>query len=143
MSRSSSTRRGGRLLAVAAAALTPLAMLAAPAEAAPSGLPAATADSVPGAWIVTLEDGASPDGVAAEHSRRYEARVDHLYRNAVHGYAAHMSDQAAAKVAQDPRVASVERDRVVTVEALPTGIDRIDADLSPMAGIKADGGTVN
>src|SRR5215217_7516306 len=132
MSRSSSTRRGGRLLAVAAAALTPLAMLAAPASAAPSGLPAATADSVPGAWIVTLEPGASPDSVSAAHSRRYEAHVDHLYRHAMRGYAAHMSDQTAARVAQDPRVASVERDRVVSIDAqtLPTGIDRIDGEAS-------------
>ena len=132
MSRSPSTRRGGRLLAVAAATLTPLAMLAAPASAAPSGVPAATADSVPGGWIVTLEPGASPDGVSAEHSRRYEARVDHVYRSAVRGYSAHMSDRAAARVAQDPRVASVERDRVVSIDAqtVPTGIDRIDGEVS-------------
>jgi subtilisin len=132
MSRSSSTRRGGRLLAVAAAALTPLAMLAAPAAAAPAGVPAATANSVPGAWIVTLEPGTSPDGVSAEHSRRYEARVDHVYRHAVRGYAARMSDQAAARVAQDPQVASIERDQVVTVAAqtTPTGIDRIDGEAS-------------
>jgi subtilisin len=132
MSRSPSTRRGGRLLAIAAATLTPLAMLAAPSAAAPSVVPAATADSVPGAWIVTLEPGASPDGVSAEHSRRYAARVDHVYRSAVRGYSAQMSDQAAAKVAQDARVASVERDQVVSIDAqtLPTGIDRIDGEVS-------------
>jgi subtilisin family serine protease len=132
MPRSSSARRGARLLAIAAAALTPLAGLTAPAAAAPIALPAATADSVPGAWIVTLEPGASPDGVAAEHSRRYAARVDHLYRYVAHGYAARMSDQVAARVALDPRVASVERDREVAIEeqATPTGIDRIDADVS-------------
>src|SRR4051812_12809307 len=136
MSRSSSsTRRGGRLMAFAVAAVTPLALLAAPAAAAPPGVPAPTADSVPGSWIVTLAPGASPDGVSAEHGRRYSARVDHVYRSALSGYAAHMSDAAAAKVAQDPRVASVERDQVVTIDAqtLPTGIDRIDADLAPSA----------
>jgi subtilisin family serine protease len=141
MSLSSSTCRGGRLLAFAVAALTPLALLAAPAAAAPpAGVPAATPDSVPGAWIVTLEPDASPDGVSAEHSRRYEARVDHLYRHAVRGYAARMSDRAAAEVAQDPRVASVERDQVVSIDAqtVPTGIGRIDGRLSPTAGI--DGG---
>jgi subtilisin len=130
---SSSTRRGGRLLALAAATLTPLALLAAPAAAAPpSAVPAATPDSVPGAWIVTLEPGASPDGVSADHSRRHSAQVDHVYRHAVHGYAARMSDKAAAEVAQDPRVASVERDQVVSIDAqtTPTGIDRIDGELS-------------
>ena len=136
MSRSSSTRRGGRLLAVAAAAVTPLAMLAAPAAAAPA---AENANSVPGAWIVTLEPGASPDGVSAEHSRRYEARVDHVYRHAVRGYAARMSDQAAARVAQDPQVASIERDQVVTIAAqtTPTGIDRIGGEVS--SALSGDG----
>ena len=146
MSRSSSTRRGGRLLAAAAAALTPLAVLAAPASAAPPDVPAATEGSVPGAWIVTLEPGVSPDGVSAEHSRRFEARVDHVYRHAVHGYAARMSDQAAARVAQDPQVASVVRDEVVDIAAqtTPTGIDRIDGELSStVAGNGGDGVSVD
>jgi subtilisin family serine protease len=130
---SSSTRRGGRLLAFAAAALTPLALLAAPASAAPpAGVPAATPDSVPGAWIVTLAPGSSADSVSAEHSRRFEARIDHVYRHAVNGYAARMPDAVAARLSQDPRVASVERDTVVTIDAqtTPTGIDRIDGELS-------------
>jgi subtilisin len=134
MSRTSaSPRRGGRLLALAAAALTPLAVLAAPASAAPPpGVPAATPDSVPGAWIVTLEPGASSEAVAGEHATRHAAKVDHVYRSAVNGYAARMSDQAAARVAQDPRVASVERDQVVSIDAqtVPTGIGRIDGDVS-------------
>jgi subtilisin family serine protease len=100
---------------------------------------------VPGAWIVTLEPGASADSVSAEHSRRFEARVDHVYRHALDGYAARMSDQAAARVAQDPRVASVERDQVVTIAApqpVPTGIDRIDGEVSStLAG--NGGGTVD
>jgi subtilisin len=133
MSRTPAGRFSARLATVAAAALIPVALAVPSAAAPPTGIPAATPDSVPGAWIVTLEAGASPDGVSAEHSRRFAARVDHLYRHAVRGYAARMSEQAAAKVAQDPRVASVERDRVVTVAAaqpLPTGIDRIDGELS-------------
>jgi subtilisin family serine protease len=141
MSRASSTHRGARLLAIAAVALTPLAVLAAPASAAPGGLPAATADSVPGAWIVTLQSGASPDGVATEHSRRYQAQVDHLFKYAVHGYSARMSDRAAAEVARDPRVASVERDQVVSIEAqtTPTGIDRIEADVNSVASGNGSG----
>jgi subtilisin len=146
MSRSSSsTRRGGRLLAFAAAALTPLALLAAPASAAPpAGVPAATPDSVPGAWIVTLAPGASADSVSAEHSRRFEARIDHVYRHAVNGYAARMPDAVAARLAQDPRVASVERDTVVTIDAqtTPTGIDRIDGELSKTVAGNGSG-TVN
>ncbi len=43
-----------------------------------------------------------------------------------------MSEQAASRVAQDPRVRSVQPDRVVTalVQDVPTGIARIDGELS-------------
>jgi subtilisin len=91
--------------------------------------------------------------VSAEHSRQHGAQVDHLYRYALTGYAARMSEQAADHVSRDPRVASVARDRVVTAAAprekvaaprekeaspavaqsVPTGIDRIDGELSSTA----------
>ena len=131
MSRPLGARVGARVLAIAATALVPVAALAVPAGAAPA-VPPAGPQSVPGAWIVTLEPGASSKGVSDEHSRALGARVDHVYSYAVRGYAARMSDQAAARVAQDPRVASVERDQVVTIAAqsTPTGIDRVDGELS-------------
>jgi len=137
MTRSPGTRPGPRLLAVAAFSFTALTTLAVPAQAAP---PPAGPGSIPGAWIVTLEEGASPDRVSDEHARQHGARVDHLYRYAITGYAARMSDQAAARVAQDPRVASVERDQVVTAfaQSTPTGIDRIDAEQS--STVSGDGG---
>ena len=129
MSRFPAGRVAYRFLAVAAAVLFPVAALSVPAAAA---VPPAGPQSVPGAWIVTLEPGESSRGVSDEHARRHGARVDQVYSHALNGYAARMSDQAAARVAQDPRVAAVERDQVVTLDAqtVPTGIDRIDADLS-------------
>jgi subtilisin len=129
MSRSAGNRRGSRLLAGAALTLTALTAFAAPAQAAP---PPDRPNSIPGAWIVTLEAGQSPDQVSAEHGHQHGAKVDHVYRHAMNGYAARMSDQQAARVAQDPRVASVERDEVVTAfaQSTPTGIDRIDGELS-------------
>jgi subtilisin len=136
MVRSSAVRR--RLLALVVPAVAVLALLAVPAQAvSPPG-----AGTIPGAWIVTLEPGASPDQVSAEHGRRFGAQVDHVYRYALTGYAARMSDQAAARVAQDARVVSVERDQVVTVTAqtLPTGIDRIDGELS--STVSGNGGGV-
>jgi subtilisin len=50
-----------------------------------------------------------------------------------------MSDQQAARVAQDPRVASVERDEVVTAfaQTTPTGVDRVDGELS--TAVSGDG----
>jgi subtilisin family serine protease len=109
--------------------LTALTGFAGPANAAP---PPTTPASVPGAWIVTLEAGQVPDQVSAEHGRQHGARIDHLYRYAMTGYAARMSDQQAARVALDPRVASVQRDEVVTAfaQSTPTGVDRIDGELS-------------
>ena len=106
-----------------------IAALAVPAVAEP---PAADSGRVPGAWIVTLEEGATPAGVADDHARRHGAQVDHLYQHAIKGYAARMSEQAASRVRQDPRVRSVEPDRVVTAfaQSFPTGIDRVDGDLS-------------
>jgi subtilisin family serine protease len=131
MSRSPARLAGARLLAVAAVALIPLAGLAVPASAAP-GVPPPGPRTVAGAWIVTLEPGASSERVANAHALRHGARVDHVYGHAVRGYAARMSDQKAARIAQDPRVASVERDEVVTLDAqsIPTGIDRIDGEVS-------------
>lgn len=69
--------------------------------------------AIPGSYIVVLESGA-PGSVAAEHRRDHDAAVTHVYRNALRGYAARMSERAAARIARDPRVAYVDLDRVVT-----------------------------
>ena len=138
MSRSARTRPGFRLIAATALSLTVLTALAAPASA---DVPPAHQGSIPGAWIVTLADGADPRGVSGEHARRHGAQVDHVYEYALRGYAARMSDQAAARLAQDPRVASVERDQVVTAfaQTMPTGIDRIDGEASSTAAGNGSG----
>ena len=74
--------------------------------------------------------------VAAEHARSAHARVLHTYDSAIHGYAAKLSGSGLAKVKADPRVAYVTQDVVgkpVESQTLPTGVDRVDADLSPTA----------
>lgn len=75
--------------------------------------------------------------VATEHASAYGATVGHVYGHALTGYSARMSPTAAARLAKDPRVASVQADGVVSIAAqtLPTGIDRVDAELSPTAAI--------
>lgn len=102
-------------------------------------------DVVPGSYIVTLDAEASAASVAAVHAGRHGVVVDHVYRHALRGYAARMSASQARAVAADPRVAAVEQNRVVTTQAkpggdqtiqvqtLPTGIDRIDGELSSAA----------
>ncbi len=120
---------GGRFVRALAGSAVALAALAAPATAEP---PAAESGPIPGAWIVTLDEGTTPARVAGEHARQHGAQVDHLYQYALKGYAARMSEQAASRVAQDPRVRSVQPDRVVTAfaQTIPTGINRIDGELS-------------
>jgi subtilisin family serine protease len=118
------------------AALLGLSAVAALSAAAAS--PAAAAP-ISGSYIVTLNSG-DPDAVAASDARNYGASVDHVYRHALRGYAAHMSATAAARIANLARVQSVVQDQTVSTDAqtLPTGINRIDGELS--STISGNGG---
>src|SRR5687767_12214873 len=125
-------RRGLGMLVSFVVALAGMPLLSSGAGATP-----ADGDVVPGAWIVTLAPGVSPDDVAADHGRRLGASVDHVYQHAARGYAARMSAGAAAKAAADPRVQSVVPDRYVSIagkanttsttsmQPVPFGIQRV------------------
>ncbi|NNU26126.1 S8 family serine peptidase [Isoptericola sp. JC619] len=84
-----------------------------------------------------LSPSANTASVAAQHSRAADVAVDHVYTSAIRGYSANMSATAAARLADDPRVLLVQPDGVVTTTAqtTPTGIDRVDAELSSTAAI--------
>jgi subtilisin family serine protease len=58
--------------------------------------------------------------------------ADHVYSAALRGFAARMTEQQISVLENDPSVAYVEDDVVMTakVQDLPWGIDRIDADVS-------------
>lgn len=119
---------------LAAAALSAAVIPALPATAAAAG-----------SYIVMLKDGSNESAVASEHSRKHGAEVEHRYHSALRGYSARMSETAADRIADDPRVLLVQRDGVATTTAqtLPTGIDRADADLSPTAKINGADERVN
>ena len=74
---------------------------------------------------------------AIEHASEMGAVVHQVYRHALYGYAASMTSRAAAALADEPHVQSVQQDRWVraTAQSVPTGVDRVDADLSPTAVI--------
>ena len=115
-------QRSRRLAAVLGlSAVAALSVAASPAAAAP----------ISGSYIVTLKSG-DPAAAAASDARRYGASVDHVYRYALRGYAAHMSATAAQRIASLDRVESVVQDQSVSIDAqtLPTGINRIDGELS-------------
>jgi subtilisin family serine protease len=89
--------------------------------------------SAVGRYIVVLEGGVSdPGAVARDHGRSHSARVSHVYRHAIEGYAATLPEGRVDDIERDPRVAYVERDGTMSViaQTLPWGINRIDADIS-------------
>ena len=92
---------------------------------------------VPGQFIVVLHDDvANPGDVAHELSARHGLIVGHTYRWALKGFSVHIPAQRLWAVESDPRVRFVEPDRIAyAIGELPTGVDRIDADLSPAANI--------
>jgi subtilisin len=81
-------------------------------------------------YIIVFEDSTSnPKAVAREHADEHSAVVSQVYQHALKGYAARMSDQAAARIASDPRVALVEEDHEVhAFGEVPTGLDRMEVD---------------
>jgi subtilisin len=114
------------------------------AEAAAGSVDAAPGQApvVAGSYLVVL-DHSRPDAVAQEHARRHGAEVERVYRFALQGYAARMSDRAAAAIARDPRVVRVEPETLESIQTqgLPTGVDRIEADRNPTITTDGTGAT--
>ncbi|HEX2057779.1 MAG TPA: S8 family serine peptidase [Actinomycetota bacterium] len=88
-------------------------------------------------YIVVLERGVPAHAAAQDHARSENAEVGFVYEHALNGYSAVMSPQAAARIGNDPRVEYVEPDIELhaTAQTLPTGVNRIDGELSPTARI--------
>ena len=83
-------------------------------------------------YIVVLRGAADSTAVAREHAASYGAAVSHVYRAAFRGYAATIPVARLAAVKSDARVAFVSVDGEVhaIAQTLPTGINRIDGDVS-------------
>jgi subtilisin family serine protease len=123
------------LVAGILAAMAASLLAAAPAGAAPAR----------GKYIVVLKDStANPDAVARSHAGRFGARVGSVYRHALKGYSATLTADRLAALRADPSVAAVAPDLPVHTfaQTLPTGIDRIDGELSSTASGNG-GGDVN
>jgi subtilisin len=117
----------GSVLALLVAATTPLA--------------AAGAAPVRGYIVVLKGSAGAPDMVAAHQARSRAFVVGHVYRAALKGYSAVMTAADAQALRADPRVASITLDRPVHIDqqTLPTGIDRIDGELSSTASGNGSG----
>ncbi|MDQ4124819.1 MAG: S8 family serine peptidase, partial [Actinomycetota bacterium] len=96
-------------------------------------------------YIVVLERGVPAHAAAQDHARSESADVGFVYEHALNGYSAAMSPQAAERIANDPRVEYVEPDIQLhtTAQTLPTGVNRIDGELSPTANINGVDGTID
>jgi aqualysin 1 len=93
---------------------------------------------IPGSYIVVLNEwAAQPYGnnsfvpnVAADIAAAHKGRIKKLYQHALLGFSVELTAEEAERLADDPRVAYVEEDGIVTASATqtnpPWGLDRID-----------------
>ena len=98
-----------------------------------AGAPTRATSPALGHYIVVLNDSVSdPASVARQHGSAYGAQVRFVYRFALKGYSAAVPTDALPQLERDPRVAFVSQDRAVHSlgQSLPTGVDRIQGDVS-------------
>lgn len=127
----------------------------APAAAAPKN-----GDKVPGQYIITLKDNvADVDAFVDRVSKANGLGVLHTYKFALKGFTARVPEGKLAALQALPEVAAIELDEIVTLpdeaqakpgsgdntvfaQTLPTGINRVDGELS--SAISGNGsGAVN
>ncbi len=135
---SSPARRLRALIPAAALAAGLLAATPATAAPAPDVRLAPSATAVSDGWIVVLKDTASVESAARDLAAAHGAGLTHVYRSSVRGFAAKMTASQAHRLAADPRVAYVEQDARVRINATQSdatwGLDRIDQRQLPLDG---------
>ncbi|MGA5363077.1 S8 family peptidase [Streptomyces purpurascens] len=128
---------GGLAAAVCAAAFSAITL---PAHAVPEGriLGAGGPGSVHGSYLVTLKEGTrAPSGAGRGLAETYGVDISHTYGTVLNGYAIRANARQAARLAADPRVASVVQDTRVRLDrAQPSpaswGLDRVDQPSLPL-----------
>jgi len=125
-----------RLFAVYIAALVSILVSA-------SGALAATAAATMGNYVVVLNDDVTdPATLAAQQVKSLGGKLGFIYQYAFKGYSASLPNASLPTLQADPTVNYVmaDHDRAVAISAqtLPTGIDRIDGELS--STVSGDGG---
>jgi subtilisin len=85
------------------------------------------AQPIPGQYIVVLEHGANASAVAQAHG----FGLKNSYSGVFNGFAAKIPQQAIKGLMKNPHVVSIQPDREVhaIAQILPTGVDRIEAEL--------------
>ncbi len=112
------------------------------ARTAPVAATPGNGDNVPNQYIVVFKDGVvDPAGKAQGLAAQHGLGVQRVYSYALKGFAAVIPTGRLAGLQADPNVAFVDQDQVFSIAApqsLPTGINRIDGELS---STKAGDGT--
>lgn len=93
-------------------------------------------------YVVQLKDGSDPDTASVAVTKKHGGGVLHVYKYALKGFAAELSDEQVQDIAADPLVASITPDYEVEAfggptaqaQVLPTGVDRIDAEVNANKG---------
>jgi serine protease len=112
-------------------------------------------DPIPGEYIVVMRDdvayaaGNDVKALSLNIATTYRAQVGMTFASGIRGFVSNMAETDAMAMSNDPRVAFVEENGRVsidaTVAAQPTGIDRIDQESAPIDGkytFNADGSGV-
>jgi subtilisin family serine protease len=136
-----------RILSVCALALTAMvaALAASPAAQAGDGgkakdsKPAKVGKPIPGHYIVGVKEGTDPKQLA---EKRGAKKLKHVYRDAINGFAAELTDQQVEALRNDPNVTVVEQDQEVVADSTqymntygdPWGLDRTDQRPLPLSG---------
>ena len=108
-------------------------------ELATAAAPAPQAQVIGGRYLVVFNAGvADAPGLARRMAAAHGGRIRFTYEHAIKGFAAELSDAAAAALARNPNVAFVEQDQVMTAFVDQTGatwgLDRIDQTGLPLTG---------
>ncbi|HJQ96507.1 MAG TPA: S8 family serine peptidase [Acidimicrobiia bacterium] len=102
-----------------------------------ASVPAAGAAPALERVIITLQPGGeNPENVAQVLANEHGGEIGFVYRHALRGFSMEIPAQAVAALARNPKVLAIEPDREVAAvgtQPIPTGVDRVDADLNPGA----------
>jgi len=96
-----------------------------------AGLVKAKGKKIDGKYIVVFEDRVTNvDGLSDDLVVKHRGRKNHVYKAALKGFAADLSEKEALALSQNPFVKYVEEDAEMTISATQTGatwgLDRID-----------------
>jgi subtilisin family serine protease len=93
------------------------------------------------AYIIVYKDETTDKEIedeVGEIDKSEGVKADHVYKNAIKGFAARLSSSALTKLKNNPKVAFIEKDQVMSANAITVttpswGIDRIDQVSLPLS----------